>query len=165
MYILILYMCAFVLLDAQTYLCGLYVTCFVVGTMNQFFFWINEKKEKELITCPLDGTILPGVTRDSILQIARKWNEFKVTERHFTMPEVVRALNEGRLLESFGVGTAAIISPVFLINYKGKDYKIPLDSQNPKENAGPLAKKLFKAITDIQYGKVPHPWSVTVPEK
>jgi len=88
-----------------------------------------------------------------------------VTERPFTMKEVVRALNEGRLLESFGAGTAAIISPVKLICYKGKDYKIPLDPQNPNENAGPLAKKLFKALTDIQYGRVKHPWSWEVPEK
>ena len=51
-----------------------------VGTMNMFTFWINEDGEKELITAPLDGTILPGVTRDSILQLAREWGEFKVTE-------------------------------------------------------------------------------------
>jgi len=136
-----------------------------VGTMNQFFFWINEKKEKELITCPLDGSILPGITRDSILKISREWNDFKVTERPFTMKEVARACDEGRLLESFGAGTAAIISPVKLINYKGKDYKIPLDPKNPNDSAGPLAKKLFKSITDIQYGRVSHPWSIVVPEK
>jgi len=108
---------------------------------------------------------LPGVTRDSVLKITQEWNEFKVTERPFTMKEVVRASEEGRLLESFGVGTAAIISPVKLIHYKGKDYKIPLDPQNPKDSAGPLAKKLFKTITDIQYGRVKHPWSLIVPEK
>ncbi|ETO36257.1 branched-chain amino acid aminotransferase [Reticulomyxa filosa] len=120
------------------------------GTMNQFFFWINEKKEKELITCPLDGSILPGVTRDSILKICKDWNEFKVTERPFTMKEVTKAITEGRMLESFGAGTASIISPIKLIHYKGKDYNIPLNPQNPNENAGPLARKLFKAITDIQ---------------
>jgi len=136
-----------------------------VGTMNQFFFWINEKKEKELITCPLDGTILPGVTRDSILKLTQSWKEFKVTERPFTMKEVVKALEQGRLLESFGAGTAAIISPVKLINYKGKDYKIPLDPQNPNENAGPLARKLFHDLMDIQYGRVSNPWSIVVPEK
>jgi len=48
-----------------------------VGTMNMFTFWINEEGEKELVTAPLDGTILPGVTRDSILQLAREWGEFK----------------------------------------------------------------------------------------
>jgi len=118
-----------------------------------------------LITCPLDGTILPGVTRDSILKLTQSWKEFKVTERPFTMKEVVKALEQGRLLESFGAGTAAIISPVKLINYKGKDYKIPLDPQNPNENAGPLARKLFHDLMDIQYGRVSNPWSIVVPEK
>lgn len=49
-----------------------------VGTMNMFTFWVNEDGERELITAPLDGTILPGVTRQSILELARDWGEFKV---------------------------------------------------------------------------------------
>lgn len=51
-----------------------------VGTMNIFFFWINKQGKKELVTAPLDGTILPGVTRDSILSLAREWKEFEVSE-------------------------------------------------------------------------------------
>jgi branched-chain amino acid aminotransferase len=51
-----------------------------VGTMNIFFFWINKQGKKELVTAPLDGTILPGVTRDSILSLARDWKEFEVSE-------------------------------------------------------------------------------------
>ena len=54
-----------------------------VGTMNFFLFWKNEKGENELITPPLDGTILPGVTRDSILTLCREMNEFKVSEKPF----------------------------------------------------------------------------------
>mgnify|MGYP002385647853 CR=1 FL=1 len=68
-----------------------------VGTMNCFMFWINEQGEKELITPPLDGTILPGVTRDSVLSLARQWNEFKVSERPFTMPQVAKAVAEKRV--------------------------------------------------------------------
>ena len=63
--------------------------------MNFFVYWINELGEKELITCNLDGTILPGVTRDSILALARDWNEFKVSERVFTIHELTKALDEG----------------------------------------------------------------------
>jgi len=54
-----------------------------VGVMNFFVYWYNAEGEKELITCPLDGTILPGVTRKSILDISKKWGQFRVTERKF----------------------------------------------------------------------------------
>jgi branched-chain amino acid aminotransferase len=129
-----------------------------VGTMNMFVHWTNESGEKELITPPLDGTILPGVTRDSILALARGWNEFKVSERRFSMPQLAKAASEGRLHEAFGAGTAAVVSPIKLIHWKGQDYKIPITPQG----AGPLAHRLWKDITDIQYGRRPHPWSVRI---
>lgn len=134
-----------------------------VGTMNQFFLWHRpEDGEKELVTCPLDGTILPGVTRDCILQLCRDWGEFHVTERQYTMREVAEAADDGRVIESFGAGTAAIVSPVKQISYLGKDYDIPLDPEKPEEEAGPLARRLFETIMHIQYGLTPHPWSVVV---
>jgi len=68
-----------------------------VGTMNLFCFWINAKGEKELITAPLDGTILPGVTRSSILDLARQWGEFKVSETKWTIHELIAALKEKRV--------------------------------------------------------------------
>jgi branched-chain amino acid aminotransferase len=92
-----------------------------VGVMNFFVHWVNEKGEKELVTCPLDGLILPGVTRDSIIELAKEWG-IKVTERHYTINEVTKAISEGRLLEAFGTGTAAIICPIKNISYKGKVY-------------------------------------------
>jgi hypothetical protein len=73
-----------------------------VGTMNCFVFWKNEQGERELITPELDGSILPGVTRDSILSLARQWGEFKVSERKFTMKDLVKADKEGRIIEMFG---------------------------------------------------------------
>eukprot|EP01084_Bolivina_argentea_P265353 449758_1 len=137
-----------------------------VGTMNQFFFWKNKDGDEELITAPLDGTILPGVTRDSVLTLCKDWNRFKVTERPFTMDEVIDAIDDGRMIESFGSGTAAIVSPVNKIGFNGKDYKIPLDKNDPNANAGPLATELFNNILDIQYGKKEYKgWSVIVPEK
>lgn len=121
-----------------------------VGTMNMFTFWINEQGEKELVTAPLDGTILPGVTRDSILALTRGWNEFKVTERTYTMPELAKAIDEGRVIECFGAGTAAVVSPIEMIGYQGKDYKVPLDPSKPDHPAGALTQRVWDSIVAIQ---------------
>lgn len=98
-----------------------------VGTMNFFAFWTNEDGEKELITPPLDGTILPGITRDTILTIMKELGEFKVSVRNFKIQEMIKAVEEGRLIEAFGAGTAAIVSPVKSFNYKDVVYQIPID--------------------------------------
>ena len=87
--------------------------------MRCFCIHLN-KGQKELITPPLDGTILPGVTRDSILQLAKQWKEFKVVEKKFTIHDVMEAVEQKRVLEAFGAGTAAVVSPVKLIGYRGK---------------------------------------------
>jgi len=129
-----------------------------VGTMNMCVYWLNQQGEKELITPPLDGTILPGVTRSSVLDLARQWG-IKVNESRFTMKQILQALKENRLLEAFGCGTACIISPIQTISFQGKDYDIPLGSE-PNALAGPLAAKLNEAILSIQYGETPSEWSV-----
>ena len=129
-----------------------------VGTMNIFFFLINkETQRKELVTPPLTrGDILPGVTRDSILKLSRGWDEFDVVERFPTMPEIAEAAAEGRLLEAFGAGTAAVVSPISGIHYKGSDIEIPA--------TGEVTQRLWDEITGIQYGKIEGPkgWSVTL---
>lgn len=123
----------------------------------------NLNVETELVTPPLNGTILAGVTRDSILSLARSWNEFKVSERKITMLEVVKAQEEGRLLEMFGAGTACIVSPIKEIHYHGRDFSIPLDPNDPSSNAGPATKRFADVLVGIQYGEIPHEWSVVVP--
>ncbi|GAB5589475.1 branched-chain-amino-acid transaminase bat2 [Umbelopsis nana] len=136
-----------------------------VGTMNLFLLMKNEKGEKELVTPPLDGSILPGVTRDSIISLAREWEPetgIKVVEKKMTMPQLRDAIKENRMVEIFGAGTACIVSPVKCISYEGEDLQIPLDPENPKEQAGPFTRRLNKTILDIQYGEVEHPWSVVV---
>ncbi|ORX71871.1 cytosolic branched-chain-amino-acid aminotransferase [Linderina pennispora] len=138
----------------------LYIT--EVGTMNFFIFWDNEDGDRELVTAPLDGVILPGVTRDSLLELARKWGEFKVSERRVTMPEMIKALEEGRLVEAFGAGTACVVCSIEDVSYEGKVYKIPVDPNNPKAVFGPLAKRLHAELLDIQYGRVASPWLVPV---
>jgi len=76
------------------------------------------------------------------------------------MGELVGALEEKRVLEVFGAGTAAVVSPVKKIHYDGKDFAVPLDPKDPSAGAGPFAKKIWKELADIQYGIKDHPWSV-----
>lgn len=132
-----------------------------VGSMNLMGIWVNKKGEKELITASLeDGLILPGVTRDSILGLASKCPELKVTEGHWTMAELIEALSEDRVLEIFGTGTAAIVSPVNKILYNEKFYDVPVDKANPEAQIGPYAHKFLNELQDIQYGVTEHEWSV-----
>ena len=86
--------------------------------MNLFVYWKNEDGEDELITPPLDGTILPGITRRSILSMMTELGEFKVSQKPFKIQQVIKAAEEGRLYEIFGSGTAAIVSPVCEFTYK-----------------------------------------------
>ena len=134
-----------------------------VGTMNIFFLLTNAQGRRELVTAPLDGTILPGVTRDSILALTREWKEFEVSERKYTLGELIQASQEGRLIEAFGAGTAAIVAPVKGFAFEGKEYDVPLSGKGGK--AGALAERLTETLMGIQYGRIPHPWSVIVPEK
>lgn len=131
-----------------------------VGAMNVFFFLINEHTNRpELVTAPLTrGDVLPGVTRDSILYLARQWGDFDVSERYATMPEIVQAAADGRLLEAFGAGTAAVVSPIEAIQYKGRDVHVPA--------VGEVTKRVWDQITGIQYGKIegPEGWSVKIGE-
>ena len=81
--------------------------------MNIFILMRNEKEEVELVTPPLtSGTVLPGVTRQSVLDLTSNMSGLRVRERRITLPEVLVASKQGRLMEVFGCGTAAVISPV-----------------------------------------------------
>ncbi|KAJ9058675.1 branched-chain-amino-acid transaminase bat2 [Entomophthora muscae] len=133
-----------------------------VGTMNCFVFLKGEDGVRELVTPPLDGTILPGVTRDSVLSLCRGWGEFKVSERAITMSEIEKAISNGQLIEMFGCGTACIVSPIKEIVYQGRSLAIPLDPKDPKSEAGPLTRRLFDTILAIQHGEIPSEWSVTI---
>ncbi|MFW6011477.1 MAG: branched-chain amino acid aminotransferase [Desulfosalsimonas sp.] len=112
-----------------------------VGSMN-IFFVIDD----EIVTPELSGSILAGITRDSVIELASKWG-YTVKERRISIDEVVEAHEAGRLNECFGSGTAAVISPVGEIKYKDKKLKIG------DGNVGSWARKFFDAITDIQYGR------------
>lgn len=125
-----------------------------VGTMNVFFV-IDDT----LVTPPLGGTILDGITRRSVLRLAREWG-VPVREERITIDEVIEAHQSGALQEAFGSGTAAVIAPIGVLGWKGSDYPI-------EESEGSLRSRLFTAITDIQYGRVedPYGWTTPVPER
>ncbi|GAD95488.1 branched-chain amino acid aminotransferase, cytosolic [Paecilomyces variotii No. 5] len=134
-----------------------------VGTMN-LFIALRDKEtgQKELITAPLDGTILEGVTRDSVLQLARERlipEGWTISERKIRMSEVAEAAETGRLVEVFGAGTAAIVSPVRKISYKGKLVDCGLKES---EEAGEIALRMKNWIEGIQYGDEEHKWSYVV---
>ncbi|MEJ2613868.1 MAG: branched-chain amino acid aminotransferase [Ignavibacteriaceae bacterium] len=112
-----------------------------VGTMNIFI-----RFKDEIATPELSGSILPGMTRDSVLRILKDWG-MNATERMIPIDEVIYEYEKGNVLEIFGTGTAAVISSVGLLNYKDKN--LAFGSGEP----GELAVKLFDEITSIQYGE------------
>ncbi len=116
-----------------------------VGSMN-IFFVIGD----EIVTPELNGSILPGITRKSVIELAKHWNE-KVSERKITIDELMQAHADDSLKEVFGAGTAAVISPVGHIKYGEREITVN-DNQT-----GPVAMKYYRAITNIQYGKAEDP--------
>ncbi|XP_006781175.1 branched-chain-amino-acid aminotransferase, cytosolic [Neolamprologus brichardi] len=128
------------------------------GTMNIFLHWINQDGEEELATPPLDGIILPGITRRSILELTRKWGEFKVTERYLTMSQLCSALKQQRVKEMFGSGTACMICPIGHIVYLGENLHIPCRDKHSVK----LTSRLTKELTDVQYGRTPSDWTFMV---
>ncbi|XP_068097379.1 branched-chain-amino-acid aminotransferase, cytosolic-like [Hyperolius riggenbachi] len=139
------------------WLCGDNHEVTEAGTMNFFMFWINERGDKELLTPPLSGLILPGVTRQSLLDLARQWGEFKVSEESVTMAQVLKGLKDNRVKEVFGAGTACVVCPVKRILYNGQSYHIPT-----MENGPDIAKRFLKELTDIQYGRTSSDWAYLV---
>jgi branched-chain amino acid aminotransferase len=123
-----------------------------VGTSN-----IMLRIGDEVITPPLGGTILAGVTRDTSLALLRGWGA-RVSERMITIDEVVAAADAGTLREVWATGTAAVISPVGELAYQGRRIVVN------QGRIGELAQRLYDTIVAIQYGEAadPHGWTVVV---
>ena len=123
-----------------------------IGTSNAFFV-IDD----EVITPPLLGTILPGVTRDSVIALLQKWG-VKVSERKIRIEDVAKAIEDGSLTEIFATGTAAVISPVGKLLIKDKSLVI-------KNGAvGEIAQRVYDTLSGIQTGNAPDDmgWTVEV---
>lgn len=112
-----------------------------VGSMNVFF-----KIDGEVLTPELDGSILPGITRNSVIELIKSWN-IPVNERKITIEEIYQSYNDGTLEEAFGTGTAAVISPVGGLYWEGKEIRIN------QGKIGGLSAKIYENITGIQTGK------------
>ena len=112
-----------------------------IGTSNAFF-----KIDGEVITAPLDsGTILPGITRDSVIRLLKYWG-VPVSERKLAIEDVFAAQEAGKLEEIFASGTAAVISPIGTLNYNGADHPVA------DGKVGPLSQKLYDTLYGIQTG-------------
>lgn len=123
-----------------------------VGTMNIFF-----RIKDEIVTPVLEGTVLPGVTRDSVIRLATDLG-YKVTERVISMEEIVKSVHDGTLQEMFGSGTAAVISPVSHFRYRDVDYMVG------SGGTGEVAGRLFDEISGMQTGARPdqYGWVVNI---
>ncbi len=114
-----------------------------VGSMNIFFVI-----DGEVITPELTGSVLPGITRKSALEICKK-KGYKVSERRISIEEIAKAYDEGKLNEVFGTGTAAVISPVGHLKWGDKIMTIN------DNKIGPISQMLYDTMTGIQWGKIP----------
>lgn len=121
-----------------------------VGAMNIAFVYAG----RHVRTPALSGAILPGITRDSLLRLAPDLG-YAVTEERIDIREVLRDIESGKVTEAFGIGTGAVIAPVGRFGYQGRDYF--LGASEP----GPVARSLFKGLTDIQYGRTPDSYGWT----
>ena len=123
-----------------------------VGAMNIFF-----KIDGKIVTPMLNGSILPGITRNSVLELCRSWG-MDVEERKISVEELLEAQKSGKLEECFGTGTAAVISPVGKLRYKDDVMVIG------GGEIGPVSQKIYDTVTGIQLGKLEDPfgWRVVV---
>ncbi|MEQ9007387.1 MAG: aminotransferase class IV, partial [Ekhidna sp.] len=112
------------------------------GTMN-IMFVINDT----LITPPTSDSILPGITRESALILARDWG-LNVEERPIKVDEVIEAIENGSLTEAFGIGTAATVSHIAVIGYEGTDYTLPAIETRK------ISNQLLDALTRIKMGQI-----------
>ena len=123
-----------------------------VGAMNIFF-----KRAGTVITPPLGGSILPGVTRDSLIALIRE-RGLPLEERRIAIEEVMDAIRDGSMEEIFGAGTAAVVAPVARLHYRGETLAL-------RTSPGALTRALYDQLTGIQTGRLPDPhgWCVQVP--
>lgn len=120
-----------------------------VGAMNVMF-----KIDGEIVTPALSGSILPGITRKSCIEVLKDMG-YKVSERLLSVDELIDAMEKGKLEEAWGCGTAAVVSPIGRFMYKDKEYKVN------GEQIGQLTQKLYDILTGIQWGKVPDKYGWT----
>ncbi|KAL9083227.1 MAG: hypothetical protein Q9159_005897 [Coniocarpon cinnabarinum] len=128
------------------------------GTSNFFIVWRTKEGAAQLVTAPIDGElILEGITRGSLLQIAReRLQDIQVVERDFSIDEMEEALKEGRLLEAFVAGTAYFVSTIVGVEYEGRYLEFPTSHS--------YGARLREWMADMMYGREDHDWGHVVDE-
>ena len=109
--------------------------------MNICFVYEGQR----IVTPALTGSILPGITRDSVLKLAPELG-YEVGEEKLDVYQVIADIEKGKITEVFGCGTAAVISPVGMLYFKGTQYEIN------NNQSGPVSRRLYDELTGIQYG-------------
>eukprot|EP00766_Chilomastix_caulleryi_P000509 gnl/Chilomastix_caulleri/1498.p1 GENE.gnl/Chilomastix_caulleri/1498~~gnl/Chilomastix_caulleri/1498.p1 ORF type:complete len:321 (+),score=114.24 gnl/Chilomastix_caulleri/1498:308-1270(+) len=129
-----------------------------VGAMNFMMAFRKPDGHIKIITAPIDGIILPGITRMSLLEIMREHPSFKgyeIEEKYISIDELVRGIETGECIECFGCGTAAIVTATGSIVYEDDEYKLPESHE--------IAHMLHDRLCDIQYGRASYSdWTVEV---
>ena len=121
-----------------------------VGAMNIVFV----REGKHLCTPALSGSILPGVTRESILQLAPALG-YTISEDKIDVHTMLADIDAGRITEVFGIGTGAVVAPVGKFGFMGKETVIN------NQQTGPVAQHIYSTLTDLQYGRIPDPYGLT----
>ncbi|MFX1253764.1 MAG: branched-chain amino acid aminotransferase [Promethearchaeota archaeon] len=126
-----------------------------VGAMNMFFVF-----GETLVTAPLKGTILPGITRESVIHLAKHKFGYKMEERRLSIHEITKGINDGTLTEAFGSGTAAVITPVGELFFDNEPHQVN------QGKIGKITQQLYDEITGIQKGRIPdeYGWNLFINE-
>jgi branched-chain amino acid aminotransferase len=124
-----------------------------VGAMNICFVYNG----RHIVTPPLTGTILPGITRMSVLTLARDLG-YEASEEMVDVYQMIADIKSGKITEVFGCGTAAVIAPIGKFGFRDEEIIIN------NNQAGPVATRLFQELTDIQFGRIPDRfgWTYTI---
>lgn len=124
-----------------------------VGAMNICFVYDGNR----IVTPALNGSILPGVTRDSVLTLGRDLG-YQTSEETMDVQQMLADVESGKITEAFGCGTAAVIAPIGKFGFQDKEYAVN------NFQVGPVSKRLFQELTDIQYGRIPDRfgWTYTI---
>ena len=112
------------------------------GTMNHLFVI-----DGALVTAPTGDTILDGITRKSVLQVAKEWG-MEIQERQLSIKELVEGIQSGKVTEAFGAGTAAVIAPISTIGFEGVDYELPASPEDA------FSKRIYNEINNIRLGNI-----------
>ena len=126
-----------------------------LSDMNVFVFWENENGKKELVTPALDGSVLPGITRDSIIKLTKE-KGINVSERHISIKELINSINSNKMLEIFGASTFNGLTSIKEIHYDNQTFKLPGDFSLHRRTE--FCQNIQENLMKIKVGEEQHTW-------